>query len=260
MHDWFLAHYDVLKDFASPVVSLIGIVAASIVAICGFKSFERWKREQLEEHRIDLAIEGLAIARESKYVFGRIRNPHGFEGEWRSMPVREGESERDRNRRGSSYATLVRLDTDKDFFERVSRFLPKAIALFGDRVESIFERLAAVENQVRDAAMQLTWQLAVHPEKPSVDDFNYRMELRAALWSGFAGEKDRMEDELSTFRSEAEKLFRDVITKHCTQPDTWEPLGQTHVPADPPLNEHVKGSPARPSKPAGRSPLRACGG
>ena len=60
VHDWFLAHYEVLKDFAGPVVSLLGIVAASVAAICGFRSFERWKREQLEERRIDVALEGLA--------------------------------------------------------------------------------------------------------------------------------------------------------------------------------------------------------
>ena len=75
VHDWFLAHYDVLKDFAGPIVSLLGIAAATIAAICGFRSFERWKREQLEERRIDVALEGLAIARETKYVFARIRDP-----------------------------------------------------------------------------------------------------------------------------------------------------------------------------------------
>ncbi len=213
VHDWFLAHYEVLKDFAGPVVSLLGIVAATVGVISGFKSFEKWKREKLEERRIDVALEGLAIARESKYVFARIRNPNGFEGEWRSMPVREGESESDRSRRGTSFAILVRLKTDQDFFDRVSRFLPKAVALFGDMVESVFERLELTESLVRDAAVQLTWQLPVHPEKPSKEDFDQRMQLRAYLWAGFGGEKDRVENELQAFRSETEHFFRKVIKR-----------------------------------------------
>ena len=183
-HDWFSAHYDVLKDFAGPAVSLLGIIAAAVAAIFGFKSFERWKREQLEERRIDVALEGLAIARESKYVFARIRNPNGFEGEWRSMPVREGESESDRGRRGTTYAILMRLKTDQDFFDRVSRFLPKAVALFGDVIEGYFERLEFAESLVRDAAIQLTWQLPVHPEKRSKEAFEHRMQLRSYLWAG----------------------------------------------------------------------------
>src|SRR5581483_9609471 len=80
------------------------------------------------------------------------------EGEWRGMEVREGEPQDERDRRGTTYAILVRFNADRDFFERVSRFLPRAVALFGDKVEHIFGRLESAESLVRDAAMQLTWQ------------------------------------------------------------------------------------------------------
>jgi hypothetical protein len=163
--------------------------------------------------RIDIALEGLAIARESKYVFARIRNPNGFEGEWRSMPIREGESESDRDRRGTTYAILVRLKTDQDFFDRVSRFLPKAVALFGDVIESYFERLESAESLVRDAAIQLTWQLPVHPEKRSKEDFEHRMQLRSYLWAGFGDGDDRIENELQAFRAETEVFFRKIIKR-----------------------------------------------
>jgi hypothetical protein len=212
MRDWLLAHYDFLKDFSGPVVSLVGILAATTLAICGLKTFGTWKRERLEERRIEVALEGLSIARESKYVFGRIRNPAGFEGEWHSMPVREGESDGDRDMRGPSYATLVRLDTDHDFFERVSQFLPKAVALFDDQVEAIFEKLESAHNRVRDAAVQLTWQLPVRPEMPSEEDFAHRMQLRADLWAGF-GTDDKVEEDLVAFRSETEALLRKVISR-----------------------------------------------
>lgn len=212
IREWFVSHYDLLKDFASPTVSLIGIVAATTVAIRGLKTFATWKREKLEERRIDIAVEALSIGRESKYVFGRIRDPNGFEGEWRSMPVREGETEDERRMRGPSYATLVRLNTDKEFFDRVSRFLPKAVALLGETVEGIFEKLEIAESRVRDAALQLSWQLPVHPEARSEEDFAHRMQLRADLWAGFSS-PDRIEKELEAFRAETEKFFRKVLTQ-----------------------------------------------
>jgi hypothetical protein len=129
------------------------------------------------------------------------------------MPVREGESESDRGRRGTTYATLVRLETDQDFFDRVSRFLPKAVALFGDVMEGFFGRLEFAESLVRDAAIQLTWQLPVHPEKPSKEDFDHRMQLRAHLWAEFGGDDDRVEKELQAFRAETEVFFRNIIKR-----------------------------------------------
>jgi hypothetical protein len=128
------------------------------------------------------------------------------------MPMKEGEGEHDRNRRGGSYATLVRLGAHADYFERVSRLQPKAIAVFGRAVENAFQRLHQAHALVRDAAVQLTWQLPVEPQKPSDEDFDMRMQLRGDLWAGFK-KPDRVEIELSSFRHEIEALCRPVIER-----------------------------------------------
>jgi hypothetical protein len=54
MHDWLSSHYDVLKDFAGPAISLASLLATIIFAIIGFSTFGRWRREQLEGRRIDV--------------------------------------------------------------------------------------------------------------------------------------------------------------------------------------------------------------
>src|SRR5262249_6829400 len=43
------------------------------IAFFGLRSFRRWKREKIEEKRIDAAINVLAIAYEVKFVFDTIR-------------------------------------------------------------------------------------------------------------------------------------------------------------------------------------------
>jgi hypothetical protein len=76
-----------------------------------------------------------------------------------------------------------------------------------------FQRLEFAESLVRDVAVQLTWQLPVHPEKRSQEDFEHRMQLRSYLWAGFLGETDRVENELQAFRSDTEILFRKIIKR-----------------------------------------------
>jgi hypothetical protein len=194
------------------LLTLIGFIITIGIAVGGFRTFGRWKRERIEERRIDIAFDVLSIARESKFVFGRIRDPHGFEGEWRNMPVKEGESDTDRSMRGGPYATLVRINANRDYFERMSRLQPKAIAAFGSTAEAAFERFNKAFGLVQEAATFLAWQ-PVRPERPSEEDFNIRMMLRSDLWAGF-GKEDRVEKELNTFRSEVEKFFRPVIERN----------------------------------------------
>jgi hypothetical protein len=194
------------------VLTIIGFLITIGIALGGFETFGRWRRQKIEERRIDLAFEALSLAHESTFVFGRIRNLHGFEGEWKNMPIKEGESQEDRNSRGGSYAILRRLNADANYFERVGLFQPKAIAAFGATAEAAFAHLTKAHDLVNDAAIQFTWQLPVNPEKKSKEDFAMRMRLRGHLWAGFQ-EPDIVEQELVAFRSTMEDLFRPVIER-----------------------------------------------
>jgi hypothetical protein len=195
------------------LLTIAGLIITASIAVGGFRTFDRWKREKIEERRIDIALDSLSIAHESKTVFGRIRNPNGFEGEWARMPIKEDESEEHRTRRGGSYATLVRLGKEAEYFDRVSRLRPKAVAIFGAPAEAAFERLETARFWVEDAAIQLTWQLPLEPKERSQKDFDMRMRLRGDLWAGFGKQGDRVEKELVGFRNEIEAIFKPIIAK-----------------------------------------------
>jgi hypothetical protein len=49
--------------------------------------------EKIEEKRIDIAIEALALAYDSKEVFSMIRNPGSMGHEWEDMPRRPNETD-----------------------------------------------------------------------------------------------------------------------------------------------------------------------
>ena len=52
------------------IFTLVGFVITSIIAVAGFRTFARWRREKLEEKRIEIAFDAMAVAYEAKHVFG----------------------------------------------------------------------------------------------------------------------------------------------------------------------------------------------
>jgi hypothetical protein len=134
MRAWFLAHYDVLKDFAGPLVTVLGFFITTVLAIAGLKKFGRWKREKLEEKRIEIAIESLAIAYEAQLVFERIRSRRVREDEFEHMRLDHASgSDMDERRRqqGAPYAVLKRIEAHQEFFDKVLKLEPQFVAVFG---------------------------------------------------------------------------------------------------------------------------------
>jgi hypothetical protein len=102
MQEWFLAHYDVLKDFSAPVLTVIGFIITIAIAVAGFQSFERWRREQIEGRRIEVALDLLALSYES-FVFDTIRSPMSFEYEWKDMQKLPTETDQQWGQRGTIF-------------------------------------------------------------------------------------------------------------------------------------------------------------
>lgn len=101
--------YEILKDFTTPAVALIGLFVTGYFAYAGLRTFDRWKQEKLEEKRIDVAIDALAIGFEAAVVFDEIRS--------RSLKIHEyadlktaGDDQPSRQQRGP-LAILKRLET-----------------------------------------------------------------------------------------------------------------------------------------------------
>lgn len=102
-------------------LTIIGFLVTVGIAYFGFRTFERWKREKIEEKRIDIAIEALAIAYDSQEIFSSIRNPGSMGHEWEDMPRRQHESDDDWNQRGPFYAILKRVQSNTEFFEMLAK-------------------------------------------------------------------------------------------------------------------------------------------
>ena len=100
------------------LLTISGLVLTGAVSFAGLRTFDRWKREKIEEKRLDVALEALSIAYEAERVFKDIRRRFVSEYEWADMPT-EGLSPRQIERQRTPWAVLNRFDRHVGFFEKV---------------------------------------------------------------------------------------------------------------------------------------------
>jgi hypothetical protein len=178
------------------------------IAAGGFRTFSRWKREKIEERRIEVAVEMLSIAYESRYVFGTIRSPATFPYETEDMPVIEGESESQRSRRGPFYATLKLIEHSKDFFERAWKLQPRCAAVFGRDTDEIFLLMHRARREIEASAQMLLW------DSEGVDRDTLE-EWRRDVWD--LGDRQRSNDQvgqkLIEFTQRTETLCRPIVDR-----------------------------------------------
>jgi hypothetical protein len=136
----------------APLLTMVGLVLTAIIAIFGFRSFGRWKREQLEERKIEIAFKALDITYQSKWVFENIRSPLVNDYEWDDMPPGGGPR---RSAKGEYYAKLKRINAHDEFFKSVWEIHPKCMAVFGTEVEEIFLLLHKARRDIEVAAQML---------------------------------------------------------------------------------------------------------
>jgi hypothetical protein len=200
------------------LLTIVGFTITICIAIGGFRTFSRWKREKIEEHRINVALEALALAYQSQGVFDAIRNPGSFPYEWQDMPRGEGESDEDYEHRKTYYVPLKRLDDNKDFFMRAWQLQPRMMALFGPGAEELFKSLHAARVYVIVAARML-----MRRERGdwSEEKMRRRTQLEADIWSGYGDvydkdelpEGDRVQKKLDEFKDGVIEICRPIVDR-----------------------------------------------
>ena len=195
------------------LLTIIGFIITISIAVGGFRTFGRWRREKLEERRIETALDALTIAHETKFIFQNIRSPLTEGYEWADMPQWDGDTDEKRQRRGPFYASIKRINANKDFFERVWRAQPRCMALFGPKVEETFLKLHQARRHI-EVATQMLAQRANETHDDATDDTRRLYEqLRRDIWDhgNFEPEKNRVSKLLTEFVAEVIAFAEPVI-------------------------------------------------
>lgn len=195
---------------STQLLTVIGFILTGLIAIAGFRSFEKWKREKLEEKRIEIGFEALALGYEAKSILDGIRNPGSVDVEWADLNGDEGQ----RQRAGPFFATLKRLEKNSEYFERVWRLQPRFMAAFGKDTAAIFQKIHQARSSVQVSAGML--MRAAFRNEPYRDD-QFRIKLEAAVWN--TDENDEIGSLISDFENAIEaKCF--PIVRHRFRPSS----------------------------------------
>lgn len=201
------------------LLTIIGFAITSVIAVSGFRTFGRWKREKVEERRIETALDALTLAYQSKDVFRYIRGAMSYGQDWADMPAVPGDAEEARSLRGSYYVVGKRVVQHADFFDRAWKLQPRVMAVFGEEAEEIFKRLHNARATVQVASKTLAFEMPLNPVRESEDDRRLRGQLVNDLWGTGTRGGDRVEDDLRAFRQGIIRLCRPVVD-HEFRPDT----------------------------------------
>lgn len=198
-----------------------GLLLTAAIGGFGLRTLNKWRREKIEEKKVDLAMDAISLAYESKGVFEGIRAPSVSTSEWDDMEVFPGEAPSERDRRGSYYAKMKRLQYHREFFERAYAMQPRCRALFGAEAEDAFDKLHEARRAIEVACEMLT-----HHIKRPEDDEALWFQLRADILGGggFAAkakEPKRVDKMLEEFRGEVERLCRPSLEGQRSWVDLW---------------------------------------
>jgi hypothetical protein len=195
------------------LLTIVGFIITISIAVGGFRTFTRWKREKIEEKRIDTAIEALALVYESKIIFDHIRSEMPFPYEWKDMPQGFG-LEEERSARGPFYAVLKRIEAQKEFFERMWKIQVRCTALFGPGVEEVFMLMHRARREIEVSA-EMLWR-DPRPSAGTPDDVETWNRFRADVWPSYESRAkggDRVGQKLSEFKAKMENLCRPIIDR-----------------------------------------------
>lgn len=193
--------------------TICGLLISGGFAYKGLRTFDKWRQEQLEQRKIDVALDALALAYESKYVFEHIRSRMSTSLEWQDMPESEEESPKERMRRGSYYAILRRLDHNREFFDRAWKLQPRFMAVFGANSEDIFSLLHKARGAIEISCETLLSEKE-EPARNDKESYELWLQMRADIWASRGSpraERDEVGRKLDDFVSKIEARCRPVI-------------------------------------------------
>jgi hypothetical protein len=195
----------------SHLLTVSGLVITIIIAILGFFSLGRWRRQRFEEIRIGVALEALAISHEAKFVFEAVRSRLIRVGE---LGIHGTTIGRDRQKSQEAIRSVLRrLEERQDFFDKAFILESKFVAAFDKR--DVFELLFQARNKLCSAAEALIEEYALEPDPTDQETRARLRKLRAniAASPGQVEEFDEVGKLLVRFTQRVEEECRPVVGK-----------------------------------------------
>lgn len=186
-----------------------GAIAVTYAARVGRTAFKDWRRQKIEEIKIDRAERIMSAIYEAETCLGYVRGPFipAYElGRAEGLLSEAGidvksRSEAESSRLRVSQAILSRTNDHGDIWKELEACRPAAKALFGEHVEKALESLLRQLQIIRVAADMYS--------QHGADEGDFPQKLRADMWG--ITEADKVGDAIKSAVADAEAVLLPVI-------------------------------------------------
>jgi hypothetical protein len=182
-------------------------------AIIGMFAVRNWREERIDARKFELAEEYLSIAYQAIDVFDYIRGPMGFVGEGASRkPQNENETEEEKQQRDSDYVPIERINSQRDFFDRVVKLRPSIKAVFGEEASGPLEIIIKQRNRIIFEARRLSWANSRFRFKDQSDFDKHHEKIdrsQSILWKDYIKAID--DKAVDPVDDDLEKMKRDAL-------------------------------------------------
>ncbi len=186
------------------------IVVAALVGGWGVK---RWRTERVETRQAELAEEALALMYRAPEVFDHIRNIAGYSGEGGTRHREEGETAAEASARDSDFIPFERINSHKEYFERVIEIRPSIKAIFGKDKAAPLDKVLKIRSKIVMAAQMksaLKGRTRFRTEQQQDQHFERMEDYEAVIWKGM-GEPDEIDAELREAVAEMESTAEPIL-------------------------------------------------
>lgn len=187
--------------------------AVVVAALVGGWGVKRWRTERVETRQAELAEEALALMYRAPEVFNHIRSTGSFFKEGGTRSREEGESEEEARAQDRYFVPFERINSHREYFERVIDIRPSIKAIFGKDNAAPLDKVLKIRSDISRAAWMMSMLERRGPfgtDEQMEKHLDQIEEYQNIIWNTY-DESDQINSELQEAVAEMEATAAPIL-------------------------------------------------
>jgi hypothetical protein len=193
-------------ELAKAVPSVVTATTAVVAVVIAARGLNRWRVETIGKRKAELAEDVLADFYQARDIINAARSPGSFGYEGATRPKADWESEDETRTLNAYYATIERLNNQREFFAQFYARRYRFVAHFGTEAGKPFDALNQIYSEIVVAVRLL---INTHRQRDDGSLPQNRRTWEASV--GWALEDDKIPGRLDALINTIEKICRPAI-------------------------------------------------
>jgi len=168
-------------ELVRAVPSVVTAITAIVGVVIGARGLHRWRAEAIGKRKAELAEEVLADFYQARDIIQAARSPGSFGSEGSTRAKADWESEDDTRTLNAYFATVERLNNQRQFFAQLHARRYRFIALFGLSAGEPYDDLFRIRSGIISAVQML---IMTHQNRDQGSLPTNRLEWQGIIWEG----------------------------------------------------------------------------